>query len=346
MADERGRLGLGIVGAGMAAKPHALALQALADDIAVLGVFRRNAAERDAFCAQYGFPPAASLEAMLADPRIDALLILTPPNAREEIVKAAASAGKHILMEKPVERTTAAAERIVATCEAARVTLGIVFQHRFRAASQALAEAIAAERFGRLQAVQVLAPWWRPQAGYYDKPGRGTLEQDGGGVLITQAIHSLDLMLSLTGPAREVTAFAATTGLHRMETEDFVAAGLTFANGAVGALLATTANYPGVPESLTFNFDAASATLSGGTLKISWMDGSSETLGEPSQSGDGADPMAFPFDWHKALIADFADALRSGRQPVSNGRTALAVHRLIDALIVSAREGHRFGVEG
>lgn len=346
MADERGRLGLGIVGAGMAAKPHALALQALADDIAVLGVFRRNAAERDAFCAQYGFPPAESLEVLLADPQIDALLVLTPPNAREAIVKAAAGAGKHILMEKPAERTTAAAERIVAVCEAADVTLGIVFQHRFRAASKALAEAIADQRFGRLQAVQVIAPWWRPQAGYYDKPGRGTLEQDGGGVLITQAIHSLDLMLSLTGPVREVTAFAATTGLHQMETEDFVAAGLAFANGAVGALLATTANYPGGPESLTFNFDAASATLSGGTLTISWMDGRSETVGEPSQSGGGADPMAFPFDWHKALIADFADALSSGRQPESSGRTALAVHRLIDALTASAEQGHRVRVEG
>jgi predicted dehydrogenase len=174
---------------------------------------------------------------------------------------------------------------------------------------------------------------------------RNYATQDGGGVLITQAIHSLDLMLSLAGPVREVTAFAATTGLHRMETEDFVAAGLTFANGAVGAIVATTANYPGGPESLTFNFDAASATLSGGTLTISWMDGSSETVGEPSQGGGGADPMAFPFDWHKALIADFADALRSGRQPVSTGRNALAVHRLIDALIASAREGHRVGVE-
>ena len=202
MSDEQGRLGLGIVGAGMGAKPHALALQSLRDIIAVRGVFRRDPAQREAFCAEYGFPAAPSFEAMLADPAIEAILILTPPNAREAYVAAAAKAGKHILMEKPVERTTDAAERIVASCEEAGITLGVIFQHRFRVASQALAAKIAAGEFGALQAVHLVVPWWRPQAGYYDKPGRGTLAQDGGGVLITQAIHSLDLMLSLTGPVQ------------------------------------------------------------------------------------------------------------------------------------------------
>jgi len=344
MADERGRIGLGLVGAGMGAKPHALALVALGDEVAVRGVYRRDKAAREAFCAEYGFPPAESLDALLYDPDIDALLVLTPPNAREEIVTAAAKAGKHILMEKPVERTTATAERIVSACEAAGVTLGIVFQHRFRAASQALAAAVAEKRYGALQAVHLVVPWWRPQEGYYDKPGRGTLAQDGGGVLITQAIHSLDLMLSLAGPVREVVALAATTGLHRMETEDFVSAGLAFANGAAGALMATTANYPGGPESLTLNFDKASATLAAGTLTVSWLDGRHESIGEPSEGGGGADPMAFPFDWHQALIADFLQAIRTGRRPLSNGRTALEVHRLIDALLMSAREGRRVEV--
>lgn len=344
MADERKRLGLGVIGAGMAAKPHALALQALPDVIEVRGVFRRNAAERESFCIQYGFPAAESVEALLADPEVEAVLILTPPNAREDLVAAAARAGKHILMEKPVERSTPAAERIVKTCEDAGVTLGIIFQHRFRAASEALAGKIAANAFGPLHAVHLVVPWWRPQQGYYDKPGRGTLEQDGGGVLITQAIHSLDLMLSLTGPVREVVALAATTGLHQMETEDFVSAGLGFDNGAVGALMATTANYPGGPESLTLNFERASATLAAGNLTVRWMDGRTEEVGETSEGGGGADPMAFPFDWHKAQIADFAAAVRAGRQPRSTGRSALAVHRLIDALLRSAREGRRVEV--
>ena len=344
MAHERRIFGLGVVGAGMSAKPHALALNGLKDRIAVRGVWRRNQAELDQFCATYDFPVAQSYEALLADPDIDAILVLTPPNAREEIVAAAAKAGKHVLMEKPVERSTEAAERIVASCDAAGVTLGIIFQHRFRAASMALAERVASGELGALHAVHLVVPWWRPQQGYYDRPGRGSFAQDGGGVLITQAIHSLDLMLSLTGPVSAVTALAATTGLHRMETEDFVAGGLEFANGAVGGLMATTANFPGGAESLTLNFEKASATLTGGNLSLNWFDGRTETIGEASNSGGGADPMAFPFDWHMAQIAEFAEAVQAGRQPVSTGHTALGVHRLIDALIRSGRQGRKVAV--
>lgn len=341
MAHEH-RLGIGVVGAGMAAKPHALALQALADRIEVRGVWRRDRAALAQFCDSYRFPAAQSYEDLLADPGVEALLVLTPPNVREELVAAAAAAGKHVLMEKPVERSTAAAERIVANCDAAGVTLGIIFQHRFRAASQALAQLVAERALGRLELVHLVVPWWRPQQGYYDRPGRGTLAQDGGGVLITQAIHSLDLMLSLTGPVRAVTGLAATTRLHQMETEDFVSAGLEFANGAMGGLMATTAAFPGGAESLTLGFAKASATLSGGTLTLSWHDGRTETVGEAaSSSGGGADPMAFPYDWHMAQIADFAEAIRAGRAPLSTGRTALGVHRLIDALMLSSREGRR-----
>lgn len=341
MSDAQGRFGIGVIGAGMGAKPHALALQSLAKDIAVLGVYRRDAAQRAAFCSTYGFPEAESYEALLADPRLDAVLVLTPPNAREAIVAAAAKAGKPVLLEKPVERTLAAAERIVALCDAADVTLGVIFQHRFRRASRYLAEAVAENRYGRLEAVHLVVPWWRPQEGYYDQPGRGTFAQDGGGVLITQAIHSLDLMLSLCGEVSAVTAMAKTTRLHQMETEDFVSAGLEFANGAVGAVMATTASFPGGPESITLNFERASATLTAGNLTIRTMAGETITEGEASEGGGGADPMAFPFDWHAAQIADFADAVRHGRQPVSTGHTALHVHRLIDAMMASAKAGKR-----
>lgn len=341
MSDEQGRFGIGVIGAGMGAKPHALALQSLATDIAVLGVYRRDAAQRAAFCEAYGFPEAESLEVLLADPRLDALLVLTPPNAREEIVRAAAKAGKAVLLEKPVERTLQGAENIVAIADNAGITLGVIFQHRFRRASRYLAQAVAENRYGALEGVHLTVPWWRPQAGYYDQPGRGTLAQDGGGVLITQAIHSLDLMLSLCGEVSAVTAMARTTRLHRMETEDFVAAGLEFSNGAVGAVMATTASFPGGPESLTLNFQTASATLTAGNLTIHSMGGETITEGEASQGGGGADPMAFPFDWHAAQIADFADAVRHGRQPVSTGHTALRVHRLIDAMMRSSVEGQR-----
>ena len=341
--SEQKRFGIGVVGAGMGAKPHAMALQSLAGSIEVRGVYRRNRAELDTFCQAYGFPAADSYEAMLADPAVEAVLILTTPNAREALVDAAARAGKHVLMEKPVERTLAAAQRIVAICDAAHIKLGIIFQHRFRRASRILAEMVAENRYGRLEAVHLVVPWWRPQS-YYDQPGRGTLAQDGGGVLLTQAIHSLDLMLSLCGQVDAVTAMAKTTRLHQMETEDFVSAGLEFANGAVGAVMATTASFPGGPESLTLNFAHATATLTSGNLTIRTMAGETITEGETSQGGGGADPMAFPFDWHAAQIANFVDAVRGDRQPLSNGHTALHVHRLIDAMMSSAREGKRVAV--
>lgn len=335
------RFGLGVIGAGMGAKPHGLALQSLSDQIKVTGVYRRDREQLARFCETYGLPAADSVEAILADPVTEAVLVLTPPNAREEIIAAAARAGKAVLMEKPIERSLAAAERIVALCEAAGVKHGVMFQHRFRRASKLLGEAVREGRFGALAAVHLVVPWWRPQQGYYDQPGRGTLAQDGSGVLITQAIHSLDLMLSLCGDVRAVTAMTATTRLHQMETEDFATAGLEFANGAVGALMATTASFPGGPESLTLSFEHATATLAGGTLTVRSMDGETLVEGEASEGGGGADPMAFPFDWHAAQIAEFAEAVRAGRQPLSNGQTALEVHRLIDAMLRSAADGRR-----
>ena len=338
MTAVHGRLGLGIVGAGMAAKPHALSLQALADDIEVVGVYRRDRAKLDAFCDQFGFPAADSYETLLADPRVHAILVLTPPNAREAIVAAAAAAGKHVLLEKPVERTSAAAERIVATCRAAGVTLGVIFQLRFRQASQALSAHVASGALGPLHLVQVTVPKWRSQSGYYDQPGRGTLEQDGGGVLMNQAIHTLDLMLSLCGPVSSVIAMTATTGFHRMETEDFAVAGLSFANGAVGSLVATTANFPDTPEQMTLSFANATAILRGATLDLIWHDGRTEQVVEIDNASSNTDPMASSHIWHQRQIADFAAALREGRPPRSTGETALAAHHLIDAIMQSARE--------
>lgn len=339
-----GRFGIGIVGAGTAARPHALALRALSDVVEVRGVYRRDAVARRAFATEHGFAEAESLEALLADPVTDGVLILTPPNTREAIVAAAAKAGKHVLMEKPIERTTAAAERIVALCRASGVRLGIVLQHRFRQGSQKLAALLSEGALGQMATVTLSVPWWRPQA-YYDEPGRGTFAQDGGGVLLTQAIHSLDLMLSLTGPVETVAALAGTSRMHRMETEDMVGAGWRFANGALGGFTATTALYPGGPETLTLGCEKATATLSAGTLTLAWHDGRRETFGDPpSAAGGGADRMAFPFDWHRELIAEFVAAVRAGRDPISNGDTALDVHRLIDALLQSSREGRQVAV--
>mgnify|MGYP001794988319 CR=1 FL=1 len=321
----------------MGAKPHAAALKALAPAIEVRGVFARDPARRAAFCAEHGFAEADDVAALAADPLVDAALILTPPNARAELVDIFATAGKPILMEKPGERSLEAATALVARCAAADVPLGIVFQHRFRAASEALAARLREGALGQILAVAAEVPWWRDQ-GYYDEPGRATYARDGGGVLISQAIHTLDLLLSMTGPVAQVQAMTGTVA-HRMEAEDWAAAALRFENGAMGHVVGSTAAFPGAAESIRMDCELASVRLASGVLDIFWRDGRVEQVGETATTGGGADPMAFPSDWHQSLIAEFAEAVQDGRAPRVTGQSALEVHKLIAAIEASAAEG-------
>jgi predicted dehydrogenase len=181
-----------------------------------------------------------------------------------------------------------------------------------RAAAMHLRAMLSEGRLGDLGLVEIVVPWWRDQS-YYDEPGRGTYARDGGGVLISQAIHTLDMALSLAGPVRRVQAMASTTAFHDMESEDYVTAGLSFENGAVGSLVASTASFPGAAETLTLHGMLGSARLVSGELTVTFRSGEVETFGEDAGSGGGADPMAFTHEWHQGLIADFADAIAEGR---------------------------------
>jgi UDP-N-acetyl-2-amino-2-deoxyglucuronate dehydrogenase len=339
-----GRRRVAIIGLGMAVRPHAKSLVDLRDRVEVAWAFSRSEERRRAFAERFDFPLTGDLERILDDRSVEAVMILTPPNTHLELVEAFAGAGKHILLEKPLERSTERALRLVEAAEAAGVILGVVLQHRFRAASEHLRERVMGGGLGELAAAHVQSPWWRPQS-YYDQPGRGTLERDGGGVLITQAIHTLDLMLSLTGPVAEVAAIAGTTALHRMESEDFVGAGLRFANGAPGALMATTAAYPGMPERIELIGTKATASLAAGVVTIHHQDGRKESIGEEQGTGGGADPMDFPHDAHRAVLTDFLDAITQGRSPRVSGREALKVHRFIDALLQASAENRTVAVK-
>lgn len=329
---------IAVIGLGMAVRPHAKSLLDLHDQVEVAYAFSRSEERRAAFAESFAFPLCDDLQAILADGSVNAVMILTPPNSHLELVEACALAGKHILLEKPLECSSARAERLVEAAEAAGVKLGVVLQNRFRPAAEHLREQIQSGVLGKLAAVSVQCPWWRPQS-YYDEPGRGTLARDGGGVLITQAIHGLDLMLSLTGPVSEVAAIVGTTSLHRMETEDFVGAGLRFANGAPGAMMASSAAYPGAPERIELICERASAVLSAGVVTIHRQDGRQDSVGEEQSTGGGADPMDFPHDAHRALLKDFLDAIAHGREPRVTGREALKVHRFIDALLAAGATG-------
>ena len=330
-----------LIGLGMVADTHVQAIANLPDTVRLHGVHARTQDTASAFAADasarcgYAVRHYQSIADIVAD-KVDFAIIATPPNARVELVTALSDAAIPILMEKPIERTSEAAARIVETCEARKIPLGIVFQHRVRASSRQLASLVQSGKPGKLSLVEVLVPWWRQQA-YYDEPGRGTYARDGGGVLISQAIHTLDLMLSLTGDVTEVQAMCRTTAFHKMESEDFVTAGLTFANGAVGSMVASTASFPGAAESITLHFDRCVALLHRGILQLHWRDGQTETFGDDAATGGGADPMAFTSDWHRDIIADFAQAIRENHAPLASGREALKVHYLIDALVESSR---------
>ncbi len=243
-----------------------------------------------------------------------------------------------MLLEKPLETTLERSEATVAAAERAGITLGMVLQHRFRPASERLAQRLREGRLGEVAAASVSVRWWRPQS-YYDQPGRGTYARDGGGVLITQAIHTLDLFQSLAGEVAEVAAFAGTTRLHRMEAEDIACAALRFANGAIGSLDATSAAYPGFPERIEVVGTAGTGVITGDALEIHYHGGEVERLSGTGATGGGADPMAFSHDAHLAVIRDFLDAVGGGRAPRVSGREALKVHRLFEAVLESARAG-------
>ncbi len=330
-----------LIGAGMVAKTH---LAALADSqCANLACVVARSPEKamgllSEMTAHYpkGAPVVHMVDAV-ADTSIDFAIVLTPPDARAEIIRPLAEAGKHILLEKPMGRNAQEAREVVEICEAAGVSLGVVLQHRMRESAQAARDLIESGALGALGVVEIAVPWWRDQS-YYDEPGRGTYARDGGGVLISQAIHTLDLALSLAGPVETVQAMASTTRFHAMEAEDFVTAGLRFKGGAVGSIVASTASYPGGAESIRLHFEKGSLTLEGGALDLHWRDGRHEVIGAAAGTGGGADPMAFTHDWHQAVIDDFAASLDAGRAPAITGRDALAVHDLIDAIVESAAQ--------
>ncbi len=328
-----------IIGLGMAVTPHAQSLMDLKDRVEVAFAFSPSERRRKAFGERFSFPIADSIDAALADDSVDAVFILTPPNTHLDLVRRAVEAGKHILLEKPLEVTAERSVELVETCRAADRKLAIMLQHRFRPAGMRLRELITAGELGRLVGASAGMRLWRPQS-YYEEPGRGTKARDGGGVLLTQGIHTLDLLISLAGQAAEVSSYATTTPVHRMETEDLVAAAVKYCNGALGTIEATTATYPGFPERIEIVGEKATATVIGTALSVRWQDGRSEDLiPDDTAGGTGADPMAFPPDYHHALIADFLDALDDDREPAVNGEEALKVHRLIDALLESSATG-------
>lgn len=342
-------LGVALIGAGMVAGTHLQAIIHANSSVSLCGVLARRTASAIKLLKDlpkdYQTTPRIyqTVEQIAQDDSVDIAIIATPPNIREALIKPLVNAGKHILLEKPIARNLAESKAVVELCEQAKVSLGIVFQHRFREASIAAKRIIETGSLGKLGVVEAKVPYWRDQS-YYDELGRGTYERDGGGVLISQAIHTIDLMLSLAGPVSHVQAMASTSMFHNMEAEDFVSAGFQFKNGAIGSLTASSCSFPGSAESITLHFEKASLRLEAGVLDVHWRNGTIEQHGAQAGTGGGADPMAFTHEWHQSVIEDFANAICDNSTPLIQGREALLAHQLIHAIEQSEKQSQKIEV--
>jgi predicted dehydrogenase len=326
------RMVVALVGLGPAALPHLRSLQDLTDRIEFRYAFaRRPDAER---VLPYTGPVQLtdSLDLILQDPEVQAVIVATPPATHLEICKRCFAAGKHVLLEKPLEVNFERSGQLVELAEAAGLRLGLVLQHRYREASVALEKILQEGRLGEVQAASVRIPWWRSQA-YYNEPGRGTMARDGGGVLLTQAIHTLDLFRSLVGIRSVKSAVVRQTKLHQMETEDYVSALLVLGNGAPGDLMATTAMFSGFSETIEIIGSLGSARLSGANLEVHFLEGSPFSIRSEGGTGSGANMMDFSHEPHRALLAEFMSSIQEYRDPKVNGRDALATQALIVELL-------------
>jgi UDP-N-acetyl-2-amino-2-deoxyglucuronate dehydrogenase len=338
--------GFGIVGCGMISSFHA---RAIADvrGAKLVACFDTRAESAERFAAANQCKAYTKLDEMLADPGISIITIATPSGAHMEPAVAAARAGKHVIVEKPLEITLKKCDRMIEACAKAGVQLGAIFPSRFHDASLKLKRAVDAGRFGRLSLGDAYVKWFRTQEYYDSGAWRGTWALDGGGALMNQAIHSVDLLTWLMGPVVEIQASAATLAHQRIEVEDTVVATLRFENGALGVLEATTAAYPGYLKRIEIHGSQGTAVLEEEDLKA-WdfakqrKDDKTilDQMKKHKSSGGGAsDPSAIGHHGHAKQFADFLDAVRKNRPPAVDGHEGRRSVEIILGVYKAAETG-------
>lgn len=324
-----------LLGAGLAAGGHIRALAALDADVITVATrdTERLARVRKHFPqVRQCWPPETALDGA------DVALVLTPPSTHLDLVRAAAERGIDVVVEKPLEVSASRALTLVEVAEAAGIGLAVCYQHRAKEAGRGLHELVTAGELGRLVGGSLQIVWWRPQS-YYDEPGRGEVDRDGGGVLITQAIHTLDLLVWVLGAPERVLAIAGRSPVHEMESEDTMTALLDYGHATISAFM-TTAARPGTPEQLTLVGSKATATLCGPSLELHRVaDPEPLTWGSSAGSGIEADTSLMPPDWHIALLRDAFTAFTEGREPLASARSALRTQYVVQALYDSAETG-------
>ena len=338
--------GFGIIGLGLIADFHAKAIQAISGSKGTLvACCSRSQEKAKVFADKYNCRGYADLRSFLAHPGLDIVSICSPSGAHLDTAVAAAEAGKHVIVEKPLEITPERCDRIIEACDRAKVSLGGIFQSRFSEVAGLVKSTLEQGRFGTLVLGDAYVKWFRSQE-YYDGGWHGTRALDGGGALINQSIHAIDLLQWFMGPVESVQAFTGTIGHKRIEVEDNGVAALRFRNGAFGVIEGSTAVYPGFLKRIEISGTKGSMVLEEETLKT-WEFAESapgdeeirKKHGAGAESGGGAsDPAAISFQGHRRQFEEYISALDEGRPPLVDGPEAKKAVEIIQAIYTSAKK--------
>ncbi|HUT73488.1 MAG TPA: Gfo/Idh/MocA family oxidoreductase [Armatimonadota bacterium] len=314
------RMRFGIVGCGTIGKHHAKAISTLAQaELAAVCDVQPERAQQ--LAQQFGCDADRDFDALLARDDIQAVSVCTPSGLHAEHGIAAAQAGKHVLSEKPLDIALDKIDRLIAVCEQQGVKLACIFQHRFDPDARRVKRAIEEGKFGQLLLCNTAVLWYRAQT-YYDRDAwRGTWALDGG-VLSNQAIHYLDQMLWLMGEVEEVTFAQIATRARRMEAEDIAQATVRFANGAWGAIQASTLTWPGATTRVEVYGTTGAAVLDADNLTFYQVEGEEKIEAAGAAAAASLDPAVAQLTGHDAQIADFIAAVRENRDPYVTGREA------------------------
>lgn len=340
--------GFGIIGTGMIAHFHAKAIAAI-PGAQLVGCYDRIPGRASQFGQEYGCLGDDDFEAFLKNPAIQIVTICTPSGAHLEPAVEAARAGKHVLVEKPLEITLARCDAIINACEKAGVQLGAILPSRFAPANLALKQAIDTGRFGRLTLGDTSVKWWRTQQ-YYDSGNwRGTWQLDGGGAYMNQAIHNVDLLAWMMGEVTEVIGMTATLAHERIEVEDVGSAVVKFKNGAIGTLQATTAAWPGLQKKTEIHGTQGSAIIEQDDVLLWQFEHEQPTDADLRESltkrtgntGGASDPKAISFVGHQRQFEDFLLAVNSGTRAAIDGHEGRRSVEIILAIYQSAWTGRK-----
>jgi predicted dehydrogenase len=339
----------GIVGAGMIAAVHLEALRGLPGAQPV-GIMDRGSGRGAALAPDLDATGSDDLESFVAREDVDAISVATASGAHLEAALAAARAGKHCIVEKPIEIAPDRVDRMIEAHRAAGTTLGGIFNTRYDEAAVLLERAVDAGRFGRLTYASAVGPWWRDQSYYDESAWKGTWALDGGGALMNQGIHSVDLLQWIVGrPVVQVSGRIATLAHERIEVEDTGAATLVFDGGALGQIACTTSMWPGHFRTITVAGNDGTAVLADSCLAV-WRfreerpedEGLRQRLGGlPGEAFGASSPTAgLTAQGHRAAFAEFVAALEAGRPPAVDGAEARKAVAIIRAIYDSAgRDG-------